>query len=159
MVIIIPKFSTITNSVIHPSCTIVGWVNIYDSTLGEEVFVSPFVEIGGAVIGARTRIGSHAYICPYVEIGQDCFIAHSVMFTNDEFREPLNYHAIAELRAAWAPKPTVVGSYVRIGSGAVIMPVRIGDHAVIGAGAVVIRDVPPHCVVAGNPARITRILA
>jgi acetyltransferase-like isoleucine patch superfamily enzyme len=33
---------------------------------------------------------------------------------------------------------------------------RIGDHSVIAAGAVVTKDVPPHSIVAGNPAKIIR---
>ena len=34
--------------------------------------------------------------------------------------------------------------------------VRIGHGAVIAAASVVSSDVPPYCVVAGNPARIVR---
>lgn len=148
------QFSTITNSKIHHTVKIVGWANIYDADIAEGVLISPFVEIGGAVIGARTRIGSHTYIPPHVEIGVDCFIAHGVMFTNDTFEQPERYKDIAELRAKWTPRLTVVGNCVRIGSGAVILPVRIGNFAVIGAGAIVTRDVKEGEVVAGNPARI-----
>ena len=51
----------------------------------------------------------------------------------------------------------VVGSDVRIGTGAVIMSgVRIGDGAVIGAHALVTHDVEPYAIVAGNPARLIR---
>ena len=32
--------------------------------------------------------------------------------------------------------------------------VTIGNGAVVGAGAVVVRDVPPFSVVAGNPAKV-----
>ena len=47
------------------------------------------------------------------------------------------------------------GAY--IGAGAVLCPkVRIGRNAVVGAGAVVTRDVEPHTVVVGNPARVMR---
>lgn len=41
-----------------------------------------------------------------------------------------------------------------IGAGAIILPgVHIGKNVIVGAGAVVTRDIPDHCVVAGNPAK------
>jgi acetyltransferase-like isoleucine patch superfamily enzyme len=46
-----------------------------------------------------------------------------------------------------------------IGTGAVIIgnkALRIGRGSVVGANAVVTSDVPPHCVVGGNPARILK---
>jgi acetyltransferase-like isoleucine patch superfamily enzyme len=50
-----------------------------------------------------------------------------------------------------------IGDDVWIGSGVVILPnVTIGEQAIVGAGAVLTRDVPPHTVVIGNPARIVK---
>jgi acetyltransferase-like isoleucine patch superfamily enzyme len=50
-----------------------------------------------------------------------------------------------------------VGNDVWIASGATIMSgVTVGDGAVIGANAHVVRDVPPYCVVGGNPAKVIR---
>jgi acetyltransferase-like isoleucine patch superfamily enzyme len=47
-----------------------------------------------------------------------------------------------------------LGDRVWIGYRAIILPgVTIGDGAVIGAGAVVSRDIDPHVIVAGNPAK------
>jgi len=47
-----------------------------------------------------------------------------------------------------------VDSRAHIGAGAVVRQlIRIGEGAVVAAGAVVIRDVAPHTVVAGVPAR------
>jgi acetyltransferase-like isoleucine patch superfamily enzyme len=34
--------------------------------------------------------------------------------------------------------------------------VRVGKQVIVGAGSVVTKDVPDHCVVAGNPARIIK---
>lgn len=62
--------------------------NLYDCTLGDNVFVGPFVEIqGNTQIGADSKIQSHTFICEYVSLGARCFIGHGVMFANDMFRE------------------------------------------------------------------------
>ncbi|MFT9487073.1 MAG: acyltransferase [Tepidibacillus sp.] len=52
-----------------------------------------------------------------------------------------------------------IGSNVMIGANSLILPgVTIGDYAVVAAGAVVTKDVPPYAFVAGNPARIIKML-
>jgi len=49
---------------------------------------------------------------------------------------------------------TIIGNNVFLGANATVLPgVEIGDGAIIGAGAVVTKNVEPHTVVAGNPAR------
>lgn len=54
-------------------------------------------------------------------------------------------------------KDTIIGSNCIIGIRAVIMPgVKIGDSVVVAACSVVIKDVPSHCIVAGNPAIIIK---
>jgi acetyltransferase-like isoleucine patch superfamily enzyme len=46
-----------------------------------------------------------------------------------------------------------------IGAGAILLPnVTVGEQAIVAAGAIVTKDVPPRTVVAGNPARILRVL-
>ena len=51
------------------------------------------------------------------------------------------------------------GDYVWVGGNAIINPgVTIGSNSVVGSGSVVTKDVPPNCVVAGNPAKIIRHL-
>lgn len=51
----------------------------------------------------------------------------------------------------------VIGNDVWIATNATILSgVTIGDGAVVGAGALVLRDVAPYAVAAGNPARVLR---
>jgi acetyltransferase-like isoleucine patch superfamily enzyme len=129
--------------------------NLYGCTLGDDVFVGPFVEIQKqAEIGARSRVQSHAFICELVTIGEDCFIGHGVMFINDSFAR--GGPAKGD-RSLW--KPTRVGNRVSIGSNATILPVSICDRAVIGAGAVLTSDITEPGIYAGNPARKIRDLA
>lgn len=52
---------------------------------------------------------------------------------------------------------TKIGKNCVIGINSIILPgVKIGDHCVIAAGAVVTKDVPSHCIVAGNPAKVQK---
>lgn len=50
-----------------------------------------------------------------------------------------------------------IGNDVWIGAGVTVLAgVTIGDGAIIGAGSVVVKDVAPYAVVAGNPARFKK---
>lgn len=50
---------------------------------------------------------------------------------------------------------TWIGKECQIGARSIIFPgVKIGDNCVVTAASVVLEDVPPNCVVAGNPARV-----
>jgi len=52
-------------------------------------------------------------------------------------------------------RPIVIEDYAWVATNAIILPgVTIGRGAVVAAGAVVSRDVPPHAVALGNPARL-----
>ncbi|MFP5596576.1 acyltransferase [Kluyvera sp. 142486] len=127
--------------------------NLYDCTLGDNVFVGPFVEIqGNTRIGDNSKIQSHTFICEYVTVGCDCFIGHGVMFANDMFRDG---KPNAD-RESWGR--ITIGNNVSIGSGATILAVSICDGVVIGAGSVVTRSIEEKGVYAGNPARLLRRL-
>jgi maltose O-acetyltransferase len=56
--------------------------------------------------------------------------------------------------------PVRIGDLVWIGGGSIICPgVTIGDGTTIGAGSVVVKDVPPRVIAAGNPCRVLRTLS
>lgn len=53
----------------------------------------------------------------------------------------------------------IIGNNCYFGTGAIVMgPVTIGNNVIIAAGAVVTKDVPDNVVVAGNPAKVIKIL-
>lgn len=46
-----------------------------------------------------------------------------------------------------------------IGTGAIILPnITIGEFSIVGAGSIVTKDVEPYTVVAGNPAKLIKLL-
>ena len=148
------RYSGIVDVKFGEKVIIVSPVNIYGCTIGDNVFVGPFVEIQRNVkIGHRTKLQSHSFICELVEIGEDCFIGHGVMFINDLFAN--GSPALGD-KSLW--KTTMIGNNVSIGSNATILPVTICDDVVIGAGAVVTKDISEAGIYSGNPAKLARNL-
>jgi len=146
------KQSNIDNVHFGQNVTIVHPVNLYGCTIGDDVFIGPFVEIQKSVtVGARTKIQSHSFICELVSIGKDCFIGHGVMFVNDLFTQGGPAKGDNML---W--KPVSIGDNVSIGSNATILPSKICGHTVVGAGAIVTRNINKPGIYAGNPARKIR---
>jgi acetyltransferase-like isoleucine patch superfamily enzyme len=142
----------IVNVSFGDNVTVVQPVNIYGCTIGDGVFIGPFVEIQKDVtIGSGTRIQSHTFICELVTIGHECMIAHGVMFINDLFS---NGGPARGDKRLW--KSTNIGNRVSIGSNATILPVTVCDDVVIGAGAVVTKDITVPGTYAGNPARLMK---
>jgi acetyltransferase-like isoleucine patch superfamily enzyme len=106
-------------------------------------------------IGEKTRIHGtciHAY--KSVHIGDNCLIAancqlmdcngHELSFDNPENR----------INTSSDGKPIVIEDCVWIGANSIVLPgVRIGRGSIIAAGSVVVKDIPPMVVAAGNPAK------
>src|SRR6476660_6705401 len=136
------------------------FLNLYGCVIGDETRIGAFVEVQkNATIGRRCKISSHTFICEGVTIEDRVFIGHGVMFINDSYPRATNPAGELQTAQDWKVEPTLVRTGASIGSGATILAnVVIGEHAIVGAGSVVTRDVPARAVVAGNPARVLRIL-
>ncbi len=157
MTVKIGKYCTVGEDVEFGEDVIVwGHANLYGCRIGSGSRIGAFVEIqSGAVIGNQVRIQSHSFICSQTTIEDDVFVGHNVSFIND--RHPSISKTVAD---TWCCEPVHVCKGASIGTGSTIMGgVRIGEGAVVGAGSTVLKDVPPHCVVAGVPAKVLRVLA
>ena len=111
--------------------------------------------VGDVIIGDHTRVGLHNTIIGPVIIGSHVNLAQGITVTalNHNFEE--SSKRIDEQGVT--TKPVIIGNDIWIGANAVILPgVSIGDHSVVAAGAVVTKDVPPHSLVAGVPAKIIK---
>ena len=111
--------------------------------------------VGDVVIGDHTRIGLHNTIIGPVDIGNHVNLAQGITVTalNHNFSDANK--RIDEQGVS--TNPVTIEDDVWIGANAVILPgVTIGEHCVVAAGAVVTKDVPPHSLVAGVPAKVIK---
>ena len=133
------------------NCKIIEPVNLYECSIGKNVFIGPFVEIQrNSKIGNNTRIQSHTFICEKVNIGSNCFVSHGVMFVNDLAKKgKIN-------RNPSSFKKTNIGDNVVIGSNSTILPVKINKNIVIGAGSVVTKNLLKKGIYIGNPAKLLK---
>lgn len=116
-------------------------VNIYNSAI---IYMPWNLEIGN-----WSSIGEYAFIYNLgkVVIGRNCTISHRTHLcagTHDyvDPAMPLQKLSITVGDQVWLCTDSFIGPGVNIGEG-----------AVVGARAVVVKDVPPWTVVAGNPAK------
>lgn len=111
--------------------------------------------VGDIIIGDHTRIGLHNTVIGPVTIGSHVNLAQGITVTalNHNFAD--KGLRIDEQGVSTAP--VTIGDDIWIGANAVILPgVTIGNHSVVAAGAVVTKDIPPHSLVAGVPAKIIK---
>jgi acetyltransferase-like isoleucine patch superfamily enzyme len=143
------------------------WIQgVGDIVIGDDVYLDGKCSISFAARFADRpllQIGDHtdiAHNCKLtigkeIRIGRHCLVAENVfMFdSSGHATDPV-------LRRQGSPpaddqvRPITLEDNVWIGTNAIIFPgVTIGEGSIVSAGAVVMTDVPPYTVVAGNPAR------
>jgi acetyltransferase-like isoleucine patch superfamily enzyme len=136
------------------------FINLYGCEVGDGTKIGAFVEIQkNASVGQNCKISSHSFICEGVTIEDEVFIGHGVTFINDTFPRATTSSGLLQTEQDWVVERTVVKKGASVGSGSTILSkVTIGEDAIVGAGSVVTADVPPHAIVAGNPARLLRFI-
>jgi acetyltransferase-like isoleucine patch superfamily enzyme len=141
---------------IGPDTKIGNFVLIRDQTvIGTNCVIGSYVDIEGDVrIGNSVSLQSGCYLTRGVIIEDEVFCGPRVLTMNDKsicHRRPslvFDRQAPRILRAA------------RIGGGSVLCPgITVGENAFVRAGSVVTRDVPDKTIVAGNPARVVRLVS
>jgi len=141
---------------------------------GASIYLGVMFDFG---LAARARVGDYTLmngsrlICDAsIEIGDHCLISWNTVFM-DTYRVPVEpalrrpqleaatQRAPRSVGADVPARPIRIGNNVWIGFDSCVLPgVTIADGSIVGARSVVVEDVPPYTVVAGNPARVIRLI-
>lgn len=107
-----------------------------DAVIGREFFIA---HGNGVVIGSGVRIGDCCTVYHQVTLGVG----------RDSSFQP---------NGAADDQYPVLGNHVIVYAGAKLLGnIRVGDHSEIGANAVVTKDVPPHAIAVGIPAKVIKL--
>lgn len=139
--------------------------DVQSTNIGEGTYIWQFtVVLEKAIIGRNCNINCNCFIENYVNIGDNVtvksgvqiwdgvtiednvFIGPNVTFTNDHVPRSKVYQKDVS--------KTLISYGASIGANAtVIAGIKIGKYSFIGAGSVVTKNVPPHTLWYGNPAK------
>jgi bifunctional UDP-N-acetylglucosamine pyrophosphorylase/glucosamine-1-phosphate N-acetyltransferase len=162
-------------TVVGEACTLGPDTTIVDSTIGDRCVIRYSVVEGatledGCDVGPFGHLRKGAYLEAGVHMGnfgevknsrlrRGVKMGHFSYIGDADIGEETNIGAgtITCNYDGVRKNKTVTGKNVFIGSDTLLVaPVTLGDGAVTGAGSVVTKDVPPHTLVAGVPARRLR---
>ena len=146
---------TIGDNCLIKSSFLSNLVGLYSRTIivtrveGATISIGNNVGISGATIYARKGI----------TIGDNTNIGGNTKILDNDFH-PIDPQArIADDKEKIGTAPVVIGENCFIGCNALILKgTQLGNNCVVGAGAVVSGKFEDNCVIAGNPAKVIRII-
>lgn len=151
------------NELRGPDCIEIGKGTVF----GKMMVLTAWTNYGTEVFKPEIKIGENCNFGDYIHItainsiriGNNVLTGRWVTITdNGHGKTTFEDLKIAPLqRPLYTKGPVAIGDNVWIGDKATILPgVTIGRGCVIAANSVVSKDVPPYCVVGGNPAEILK---
>lgn len=153
------------NAVIRSHTVIYAGNTIGDNfQTGHGVMIRESNEIGHNVsIGTHSVIEHHVRLANDVRIHSQAFVPEFSIVKDGAWIGPNTVLTNARYPRSPRVKEELVGPIIesgaKIGANSTLLPgVTIGSNALVGAGSVVVRDVLPGTVVAGNPARVIKLI-
>lgn len=126
-----------------------------EARLGRNCVVGRGAYIGpGVRLGDNCKLQNYALVYEPARLGDGVFIGPGVVLTNDTHPRAVTPDGHLKSADDWESVGVVIEDGAAIGARSVcVAPVTIGAWALVAAGSVVTKDVPPHALVAGVPAR------
>lgn len=123
------------------------------------VVLTTWLEGACLKVGANFAMTGGTICCAEnITIGDDVSLGANSVVTDTDFH-PLTPYGRKIDSSAGKMAPIIIEDEVFIGLNCLILKgVTIGEGSVVGAGSVVTKNIPPHCIAAGNPAKLIRYL-
>lgn len=162
------------------NCTKLGIVNVYEKN-GGKIDIHPTVVLNSnphgyhvgmpfettlladrpnarITISENCRIhGTYIHATKSIKIGKKVLIAAGTTIVDSHGHTTDIKFAKFRTNIQDTPQEIIIEDFVWIGMNSIIMKgVRIGTCSIISAGAVVKDNVPPYCIVEGNPAKVIK---
>lgn len=153
--------------IVYHNCDILvtdkGQVKIGDNCIigsNFRMYCKDKISLGNAVL-----ISWNVFICDYDGHPIDPLARYDeILYMQESFvpsfkKRELKYHSNYD-RPSYECGNIAIEDNVWIGANVIILKgVHIGTNSIIAAGSVVTKDVPKNAIVAGNPARVVRVLS
>lgn len=131
-------------------------LDAWDNFLGDEF--NPEIVIGNNV---SIQKDCHIGAINKIVIGNNVLLASKV-YISDHFHGEISRQALSlppAKRRLFSKGPVIIEDSVWLGEGVVVLPnVTIGENSIVGANSVVTKSFPKNSVIAGNPAKLIRVL-
>lgn len=125
-----------------------AWLDVSRYTKGAQISIGDGTNIGrSAMISASKKIS----------IGKKCLISYNVSFLDHDH----NFQAdVSPMESGiTAGEEIVIGDDCFIGAHSFVLKgVHLGQHCVVGANSVVTESFPDYSMIAGNPAKLVKML-
>lgn len=159
------------NSVIFPKFnSLVGeqYIEIGDdSYIGRMVTLTAWGRHDNQIFTPKIKLGNNSCIGDFshvtcvneISIGNNVLMGKNILITDNSHGETdmSEIEVAPNKRPIYSKGPVIIEDNVWIGEKSTILPnITIGFGSIVAANSVVTKNVPPHSIVGGNPAKIIK---